>query len=284
MDTLELLRWAEAKLSSFKIESPRRTAEILLGKLIACDKIGLYLDKNTVKKSIELKFRSMVSRRIKGVPVQYITGSERFMDSKFLVSKDVLIPRPETEELVERLVELYDREYGNTNPHLLDIGTGPGIIAISLTKLRKFSKIYASDISKKALKIALKNARLNRIFGIDFLYSDIYKRLGHLKGKLDIIVSNPPYISRRDYLKLPKELKSEPKVALYGGINGLKYYRRIISSASEYIKRSGGYLALEIGYDQAMPITAMLKEINSDYTVYKDLSGHDRIIIARINK
>jgi release factor glutamine methyltransferase len=196
------------------------------------------------------------------------------------VNEDVLIPRPETELLVEIASDLAGAPRSVTHgKKILDLCTGSGCIAIALTKRLSDCKIVASDISDRALSVARKNAAKHSANGIEFVKSDLFS---DLKGTFDLIVSNPPYISGPEFSKLQKEVLMEPRVALYGGEDGLDFYRRIFRGAGNFLNK-GGYVAVEIGYSQARAVKDVV--VNSagfeTVEVKKDFNGIDRILVAR---
>ena len=208
------------------------------------------------------------------------------MGMDFLVEKGVLIPRPETEILVEEVIKrLKNYKYSN-NLKIADLGTGTGVIAISIAKFTEDVIIYATDISKNSLQIALKNAQKHDCKGkIIFLQGDLFEPFsGRIeKNSLDGIISNPPYINSYDFKSLSPEVKNnEPKIALFGGIDGLGYYRKIIKKSPQYLKRNG-FLALEVGLNQSKIVEKLiLKEnkFNQDIEIIKDYLGIERVVIA----
>lgn len=224
-------------------------------------------------------------------PIQYIIGKTEFLGSDFIVNEDVLIPRPETEILVEVAVEMasimqaYSAISGASglcgrSLKLLDLCTGSGNIAISLTKKITNCKITASDISSKALTVAGRNAGANGLSGaIEFIESDLFE---NINDRYDIIVSNPPYIARHEFDTLQEEVRFEPRIALDGGDDGLEFYRRIFIEAHRYLKK-GGYVIAEIGYGQARPINEIIVQDGKFKLVdmRKDHNGIDRIITAK---
>lgn len=215
-------------------------------------------------------------------PLQYIIGKERFFGLDFLVNEDVFIPRPETEVLVERALEIVKgtrRKAQDTR--ILDLCTGSGCIAIALTKNASNCRIVASDISDRALEVAKKNASLNGVSdGISFIHSDLFK---NIDGKFDIIVSNPPYIARYEFESMQKEVLREPRLAIDGGEDGLLFYRRIFDEAPRYLKE-GGYCAVEIGYGQREAVREIMERSGNFKVidVRKDRYGIDRVIRLRI--
>lgn len=268
-------------------------ARVLLAYTIGKPKEYLIThDKEEVDFDMQVKFYNYLDRLIAGEPLQYITGNQEFMGFNFCVNKDVLIPQPDTEILVElvdkylkhingkeniELFESFDKKK-NLNPKILDLCTGSGAIAISLNKILNKSTVYASDISEKALNVAIKNAKQNKAT-IKFVISDLFEKIN---DKFDIIVSNPPYIKTDIIKTLSKEVQNEPHLALDGGKDGLDFYRRIIKEARNYLNEEG-MLFLEIGFDQRLDVYDILVE--NDYKniiSVEDLAGNDRVMIAEI--
>ena len=215
-----------------------------------------------------------------GIPIQYITNNQEFMNLNFYVDENVLIPQPDTETLVEEVIN----EYKEKKCEILDLCTGSGAIAISLAKYINESNIVASDISMKALQIAKLNAEKNLVRKkIEFIESDMFDKI--YKDDFDIIVSNPPYIKTKVIEKLDRQVKNEPYIALDGGADGLKFYKIIIENAYKYIKNEGKVF-LEIGYDQKNELINLFKENNHYANIYskKDLGGNDRIIVATVRR
>ena len=219
------------------------------------------------------------------LPEQYKRGTQAFMDFEFAVTKDTFIPRPETELLVEKTLEvaeiLSDTKPEGQELKILDIGTGSGNIAISLTKYIQRSKILALDISHGALLKARENASTYGVSDrIQFVRCNLLGSISR-RGSFDIIVANPPYISDRDMVELPPEVLREPRIALEGGTDGLDFYREIIKEGMIYLKERG-FILLEIGYDQARPVEMLFKNKGySEIETFKDYSGIDRIIKVR---
>jgi release factor glutamine methyltransferase len=227
---------------------------------------------------------SVLKRRITGEPLSYILNKIEFMGLDFKVSKDVLIPRQETELLVEAVLDIAGSwEDGVGSKTILDLGTGSGCIAVSLAKFLKNVSIYATDISKKALEIAKDNARRNSVSDtITFLASDLFSHPKIKNMKFDIIISNPPYIARKDFIKLSAEVQCEPRLALDGGEDGLIFYRRILQEAPVYLRRRG-ILIMEMGFKQSLGIQALITD--SKYLeilkIIKDYGNIDRVIIIK---
>ena len=233
------------------------------------------------------QFMTYINRRCNNEPLQYILGSQEFMGLNFKVNTSVLIPRQDTEILVETIL--------NNLPSLkkisiLDIGTGSGCIAISLAHFIKNSYIVALDISKTALEVAYYNACDNKVVDkIYFLESDLLssfedpnsKLVDIIKNKFDIIVSNPPYISLDEMKTLDKEVfHFEPHSALYGGIDGLDFYKKIITQSTNFLKPNG-LLTFEVGYNQSMSVSSLMKDTYKDIKIIKDLNKIDRVIIGK---
>ncbi len=246
-----------------------------------CDRAQLYTgDYEADEENIKL-FHEALDSYARGIPVQYITGEAEFMGFDFDVNPSVLIPRPETEILVERVLTLMERE-GISEPSILDLGTGSGAIAVSLTKLSPSCKIIASDVSEEALEVGRENAAANGVGDrIEFVLSDLFERIPG-KKKFDLVISNPPYIPSEDYDSLPPEVRSEPRIALDGGLKGLEFYKRIIPGAAKRLGR-GGFLILEIGFGQARAIKDLLESDGSycDIEILKDYNDIDRIVFAK---
>ena len=237
---------------------------------------------NTEKTQLEKK----IQKRIDKIPLQYITKHQEFMGMDFLVEMGVLIPRPETEILVEEVIKRLKNYKYSDNLKVVDLGTGTGIIAISIAKFIENIIIYATDISKKSLQIALRNAKKHDCKDkIIFLQGDLFEPFNDRIGKnsLDGIISNPPYLDSYNFKLLPPEIKNnEPKIALSGGIDGLDYYRKIIKKSPHYLKKSG-FVALEIGIKQSKIVEEfILKEnsFNQNIEVINDYLGIERVIIA----
>lgn len=258
-------------------------AELVLTHLLNCDRLSLYLNKDTdLGEDKCLLVSSVLKRRIKGEPVQYILGSTEFMGLEFKVDKRVLIPRPETEILVEAVIEIGHRlRVIGHSLKILDIGTGCGNIAISIARNLRYCEIDAIDISDKALEVALSNAKLNNA-KVNFMQSDLFNTYNLEPNTYDLIVSNPPYVPTSEIEELEPEVKYEPRIALDGGKDGLDYYRRIISQAAGYLKE-GGLLAFEVGINQAGRVRDMLsaQEKFDDVRIIKDYNNIQRVVIAK---
>lgn len=237
-------------------------------------------DKEKLTLRQEVNYFKAIKKLCNGIPIQHITNRQEFMKMTFFVDENVLIPRPDTEILVEEVIKIAKKINAKK---ILDLCTGSGAIAISLAKYIDKSNITAVDISDKALNVAKLNAKNNEVEDrITFVESDLFKNLK--KEKYDIIVSNPPYIKKEVLKKLDKEVQKEPKLALDGGYDGLDFYRKIINKAEEYLKFNG-YLCFEIGYDQKEDVENLLEEQEKyiNITCKKDLCDNDRVVIAKLN-
>jgi release factor glutamine methyltransferase len=273
-----VLDWATEYFKKNKIESPRLESEILLSHSLNLKRIDLYIKFETIMTDAELaKFKSYVVRRINHEPSAYITGKKAFMSLDFHVTNDVLIPRPETEMLVEEAIaisKVYDEGLS-----ILDIGTGSGAIAVSLAKYIPNAKIYATDISEKAIQIATKNMTdLGFAQQITVEKADLFPTQ---TSKFDMIVSNPPYIKTGIINTLEPEVRSfEPLSAIDGGEDGLKYYKVIAARAKEYLK-DNGHLMLEIDPGLLEAISSLLTAAGfSNIRSKNDLNDMKRVIIA----
>ena len=280
MTIKELLNQAVIMLKNENIDAPKNKARMLLQATLKKSREYLMIYDNKEVENIDRdRYIKNVKRLILGEPLQYITGIQEFMKLNFLVTKDVLIPRPDTEILVEEVIR---KAENIPNPVILDLCTGSGAIAVSLAKYIKNVHICAVDISSKALEIAKKNAELNGVKNnIEFIESNLFDKIK--ERKFDIIVSNPPYIETETIKTLSKEVQSEPKIALDGGKDGLDFYRKIADSGSKYLNRQG-YICLEIGYNQRIAVRQILENkkryVNINCII--DLCGNDRVITAQI--
>ena len=262
-------------------DTPRLDVEILLEKALGnVDSlyIRLNLNKELTQEQEDL-FNTFIQDRLKGRPVAYIVGNREFMGLDFYVQEGVLIPRPDTEPLVEELIELCR---GKENLNILDIGTGSGAITISLAKYLNTSNVKSFDISDIALEVGKKNAISNEVDDrVEFIKSDLFSSIENKSIQFDVIVSNPPYIPKKDIETLHIQVKDyEPYTALEGGEDGLDFYRSITEQSRMYLKENG-ILAYEVGHDQAKDVSEIMK--SNGYTkIYtkKDLQGIDRVVIG----
>lgn len=280
MTIREAVTKASIKLKTQNIDSPKQKARLLMQYVLHKNRQYLIVyDEKKLTPNQEERYFEGVSRMLQGIPLQHITHLQEFMKMNFYVNKDVLIPRQDTEVLVEEVIKIAKRINAKK---ILDLCTGSGAIAISLAKYIENSQITATDISEKALEIAEKNAIEQKVDRqIAFLQSDLFNDIP--KEKYDIIVSNPPYIKKDIIKTLNQEVQKEPIIALDGGIDGLKFYHKIISNSYEFLKY-GGYLCLEIGYDQKIDVIELIEKEEKYVNTYgkKDLYDNDRIIITKV--
>ena len=280
MTIKELLNQGIIMLKNEDIDGPKNKARAILQHTLKKSKeYTIIYDRNEVTKQERENYVKNIKRLISGEPLQYITGVQEFMKLNFIVNKDVLIPQPDTEILVEEVIKIANKM---ENPIILDLCTGSGAIAVSLAKNIPNVKIIATDISKKALEIAKYNAKLNGVLNsIDFIESNLYNKIKNIK--FDVIVSNPPYIATSEIQKLPKDVRQEPVIALDGGKDGLDFYRKIYDKGNEFLNRQG-YICVEIGYNQREAVKKIIEKKQRYVETYciKDLCENDRVIVTRI--
>lgn len=275
MKIRELLKNGTIKLTEYKIEDAiLKVRMLLLYELqIQNEYLAVHLDEEA-NLEIAQNFEKHLEELIAGKPIQYITNFQEFFGLDFYVDENVLIPQPDTEILVEEIIEIC--KYRENVPKILDICTGSGAIAIALAKQMKV-EIVASDISPKALEIAKKNAEKHRT-KIEFLESDMFEKINQ---KFDMIVSNPPYIETKTIESLSPEVKNEPQIALDGGEDGLKFYRVLARKAKDYLEENG-VLAVEIGYNQRESVLEIFRNAGfCDIYAKQDLAGKDRIVVGK---
>lgn len=281
----KILKWTEEYFQKYNIENPRLDAEVLLGYVLNKERIFLYVHFDQPLDSEELaKFKECIKKRAMKMPVAYITGVREFMGLDFKVTEATLIPRPDTEILVETAMERLGKIAGNeagTGKCFADLGTGSGAICLSILNYMKEIEAVTVDISPKAIAVAKENAEKFAVSDrIEFLEGDFLKPL-ESKGKFTAILSNPPYIPKQDILGLEADVKDfEPMGALDGGIDGLDFYRQLLVKGANYIE-DGGFLAIEIGINQSQAIMEMAKRnlMWGKVEVIKDLAGIDRCVV-----
>ena len=272
-----VIKDAFQKLKKNNIKSALLDSEILLSKAIKKNREFIILNSNyDVSKKDNFYFQELINQRLKGKPVSYLTGKKFFWKYEFFVNEKVLIPRPDTEIIIDQVLKIYKKK---NKINFLDIGFGSGCILLSILKERKDFKGTGVDISKHALKVCKINAYKLGVKNRTKLYKSNIDKFSN--GKFDLIISNPPYIKNLDFKYLEKDvIKFEPKVALNGGLDGTSEIRKVIKKSSELIKNSGK-LILEIAYNQKKEVKQILRE-NSFYinSVVKDLANNDRCIIS----
>ncbi|MBU8848041.1 MAG: peptide chain release factor N(5)-glutamine methyltransferase [Desulfobacterales bacterium] len=285
---IKILAWTESYLKKHFIDSPRLTAQMLLAHSLGLKRLDLYLQHDRPLQKNELSaFKLLIKRRIQNEPVAYITGEKGFFESDFKVTSEVLIPRPDTETLVEEALKVLNTCQDNLKPKtVLELGTGSGAVIISLAKAALDHLYFASDISVTALLIAKKNAEKiapKTINGkIRFFAGDWFSSLKEIP-QFDLIVSNPPYIQTREIQNLQPEIRQfEPMLALDGGRDGLDCFRYILNGAHRYLV-PGGKILLEMGFDQKEGV----RNISKLYPQYqsiefiRDLAGHNRVVLIK---
>lgn len=280
----KLLDWMVKHFTEKKIDSPRLTAELLLSSVLSMQRIELYMhfDREVDKPRLDI-LRELVKRCVRHEPVQYLIGRTEFYSLSLKVAPACLIPRPETELLVERAVEFLRGRTGTQ--YVCDLCTGCGCIAVAIAKNFADAKIIATDISDTALSIAAENISNQKLTDkIELLQGNLFEPvISQLDVKgFDLIVCNPPYVSHAEFEKLDAKVKNhEPKLALDGGADGLDIYRRIAAEIGNHLK-NGGLLLLEIGYLQGGQVKTLLEEtkIFSSIKIKKDLTANDRIVSA----
>ena len=279
---IKLLQWVASYFKTHDIDSPRATGEILLAHALKCERIDLYLKYDQPLLGDELKIiKTLVQRLIKREPVAYILGVKEFWSLDLEVTEDVLIPRPETECLVEAALELLSRQSSSRSWRILDMGTGSGAIVIALASQQPRHTYFASDRNLQAVKVARRNARRHNLGEmIHYFNADWLTSLNQKTTAFDMIVSNPPYIPSRVIGELQPEIHGyEPVAALDGNDDGLGCLNTIIGSAHHYLQ-PGGVLLLEIGHDQQEAVRRIALDCGryGNFGSSKDYAGHDRVV------
>lgn len=280
MTIMEVIKKGMIELKNGNIESPKLKARLLMQFVL--NQSRQYVIVNDMQElgiNKEKQYFEAIKKLRQGIPLEHITHQKEFMKLNFFVDEHVLIPRQDTEILVEEVISIAQKTNAKK---ILDLCTGSGAIAISLAKYIPESDITAVDISNDALKIAKKNAISNNVENqITFVNSDMFTNLN--ENKFDIIVSNPPYIKREVIESLDKEVKKEPYIAFDGGEDGLDFYREIIKQSYQYLKYNG-YLCLEIGFDQKIDVIELIENEEKFEHTYskKDLYDNDRIVVTQL--
>jgi release factor glutamine methyltransferase len=281
---LKVLQWTTQYFQTHGIDSPRLTAEILLAHALQSSRLSLYLHYDQPLSLPERDcFKKLIQRRCRREPVAYITGKKGFFDLDLVVAADVLIPRPETETLIETALDVIPKDGEDCCWQILDAGTGSGAVVLSLAKNRSGHRYVATDRSMAALHLARENGRQIGIGNICWVCADWLDAFCGAESCLDLVVSNPPYIPSAQIDRLePEVCRYEPRMALDGGMDGLDAIRRLVDGAGRALK-PGGILMMEIGYDQGMAVTRMLEAaaVFEAVGIRKDLGGRDRVIQAR---
>ena len=282
----EMVNYGSKQLAMGGAGSPRLDAELILARVIGRDRLFLYTNPDhRINTGERDEYLALIAERIRGKPVSYITGTREFMGLDFKVDPSVLIPRPETETLVEAVLE---RLGGPVKEEItaLDLGTGSGAIAVSLARYHGGIRVKAVDISQKALEAAAANAKKHGVEDrVEFLKGDLFSPFKGTGIRFDVIVSNPPYISRDGMAGLQREVRFEPKDALYGGPGGLCFFKKIVFDAPLY-SNTGALLAVETACDKAQAVRDIFEKSDAytDISVLKDLAGRDRVVLGTVSK
>lgn len=284
----DLLKEGVTLMKGLAYANPILESILVLSHILKEDKVYIYTygDKEVDKDQAQ-EFIKLMGKRAKGYPLSYLLGKKEFMGLDFYVEEGVLIPRPETEILIEYIIDKINKEFMGKKISILDIGVGSGAIALSLGKNCPQAKIYGVDLHPKPIEVANINKERFGLDNVDFYQGDLFEPIEELEDgvKFDIIISNPPYIRSGDIEKLQKDVKDfEPRSALDGGEDGLDFYRRISKEARGYLKENG-ILVYEIGYDQGADVRKILEnEGFSHINLLEDFQGHDRIISGLMEK
>jgi release factor glutamine methyltransferase len=282
---IKLIRWAASYLKSYEIDSPRATGELLLAHALQLERIDLYLKYDQPLIADELrKFKTLIKRRVRREPVAYILRKKEFWSLELEVNADVLIPRPETECLVEAALELLDQRSSRPPMRILDLGTGSGAIVLALASQRPGHIYFASDRIRSAVQLACRNAGRHALRrNVHFFVADWLSSLNQGISTFDMIVSNPPYVPSQVIGELQPEIHQyEPVNALDGGQDGLGCYRKIIGTAHRHLS-SDGVLLLEIGHDQKEDIRRIAADCSryEGFSCSRDYSGYDRVVMMK---
>lgn len=278
MKARDLMAEAASRLEAARIPEPAREAETMVLAIAGIGRTALWRDDPTVTPDEAARIREAAARRALREPLQYILGQVEFMGMRLRVTPDVLVPRPETELLVEAVLA---RLPGDLPLHVLDLCTGSGAIALALAKARPGWRVTATDISAPALALAAENARAVGAGDVRFMQGDLFASVR--EERFGLIASNPPYVPSADIDALEPEVSQhEPRLALDGGPEGLDFYARIIAGAGEMLAAGGGMVALELGIGQAEAVSAMAREQGiGEIEVLDDYAGIPRVLIGR---
>jgi release factor glutamine methyltransferase len=278
---LQVLQWANGYLKKREIESPRAAAEILLAHALGTDRVYLYMHHDQPLEKPELAlFKTFIQRRLQGEPVAYIVGHKGFWSLDLSVTPAVLIPRPETERLVEAALAWLAGRVSEPAADIMDLGTGSGAVVLAMAAEAGGHRLVASDVSPEAVAIARRNAVTAGVAGrVRFFVGDWLRALR--RGPIfDLIVSNPPYVATDEWLRLqPEIVRYEPRLALDGDADGLRCYRAIIETAHQHLK-PGGALMMEIGCSQREAVRRIAEGSGGyeAFSCFKDYGGHDRVV------
>jgi release factor glutamine methyltransferase len=273
-----VLTWAADDLKKRGSASPRLDAELLLARILRLDRVGLVIDAERPLARQELaRYRELHQRRRAGEPVAYLLGAREFYARPFLVDRRVLVPRPETEHLVE--VALARTRHLSLSARALDLCTGSGCVAVSLGRERPTSRVLAADISPDALAVAAENVLRLGAYNVGLVHSDLFAALRPGRDRFDLITANPPYIADGEIPSLPVDVRAyEPRIALAAGADGLDVLRRIVAEAPLFLA-AGGVLAVEIGADQGEAVRGLFADAGlREIALQRDYAGLDRVV------
>lgn len=270
-------------LGDNEYSNPQLESRLILSKLLDVDKTYLYAyGEKEVSNEIEDKFLELLTKRSKGYPFQYIFNEKEFMGLDFYVEEGVLVPRPDTEILVEYVLDYINKNHSNETIKVLDLGSGSGAISLSIAKHAKNTYVYGVDIDNTPLKVCNINKERFNLANVEFIKGDMFEPIMNFKKSFHIIASNPPYIPSTEIENLQTEVKEfEPRLALDGGDDGLIFYRRISFEAKDFLV-DDGLLIFEIGFNQGKEVKEILENQGfKNIMILKDLQGLDRVILGR---
>lgn len=274
-----VLQWTQRYLADKGIDNPRLDAEVLLAHVLKTDRLHLYVDFHKPLQAGELEiYRALIKQRAQRIPVAYITGNKEFMGFSFMVTPAVLIPRPDTEILVETVIRYATAQDA---PVIIDVGTGSGAIIVSLLKLLPAARGIALDISAQALAVARENACRHEVAArLEFMEGDLLQPVQ--RRQADFIAANPPYIPAGDLAGLEPEVRKEPRLALSPGTDGLFCYRRLVRESLPVL-RPQGRLVCEVGIGQAAPVAQLMRDTQGydEIEIIEDYGGIDRVVAGR---
>ena len=283
----ELLKMGMTLIEEVEYSNPLLESILILSDILKVDKGYIYSHgEREIEKYLEDEFIKTMKKRSQNYPIAYLLGKKEFMGLDFYLEEGVLIPRPDTEIMIEYIIDYVKENYGDKEINILDIGTGSGAIALSIASFLPFTKVYGIDIDSLAIRISEKNKEILNIGNVNFYRGDLFGALdGLVDEKFQIIVSNPPYIKREDIEGLQRDVKDfEPLRALDGGKDGLDFYRRITRDSKEYLQ-DNGILIYEIGFNQGERVKDILEGQGfSNVDILKDLQGHDRVVFGVLNR
>lgn len=274
MSLAPVIARAADELERHGVDAPRETAERLLMHVLEIDRTGLYGRRDGLDSRTARLFGRALRRRCVGIPLQHLTGEQGFLDLVLRVAPGVFVPRPETEVVVERALETL---VGAAAPVVADVGTGTGAIALAIKRARPDARVLATDVSDRALGMAAENASRHDL-EVELLRGDLLDPLPpDLRGRVDLVVSNPPYVTREEYERLPPEVRRDPAEALLGGT---EVHRRLAREAWEWLV-PGGWLVMEIGASQGEEVRRVVANRFAEVRVLPDLTGRDRLVRGR---